>query len=83
MTQSVNYTEVWYDPQFTGYGGHTIFIHNSTVRIEGAEFKHMGQGGRMARYPVHWHHRGDAFGNHHYLPFYNNSRSISQKIFCS
>jgi hypothetical protein len=39
------------------FGGHTISIENSIVRLEGLEFKNMGQAGRLARYPVHWHHR--------------------------
>ena len=64
MTNSVNYTEPWYDSQYLGYGGHTLFIESSIVRIEGAEVRYMGQGGRMGRYPIHWHHRHDAPGQY-------------------
>jgi hypothetical protein len=31
---------------------------------EGVEFRHLGQAGRIARYPVHWHHRKDAPGQY-------------------
>ncbi|MBI4382196.1 MAG: G8 domain-containing protein [candidate division NC10 bacterium] len=42
----------------TGYffGGHTIVRQGfSTYQVQGVEFKQLGQGGRMAHYPVHFH----------------------------
>ena len=46
------------------FGGHTLYLQHSTVHIEGAEFSGMGQGGVMARYPLHWHLAGDATGDY-------------------
>ena len=43
-------------------GGHTICLDDAITNFEGIEFRHMGQGGRLARYPVHWHFRGNAPG---------------------
>ena len=64
MINSVPYVDPHYNSTLTGYGGHTLFIEDSIVRIEGAEIRSMGQGGRMGRYPVHWHHRHDAPGQY-------------------
>jgi cell migration-inducing and hyaluronan-binding protein len=36
-------------------GGHLISLAGSRVRIEGAEFRRMGQLGRLGRYPIHFH----------------------------
>jgi G8 domain len=37
-------------------GGHTMVRQGSKeVRIQGVEFKQLGQGGRMGHYPVHFH----------------------------
>jgi hypothetical protein len=52
MVDSVPYTESYYAAEFVGYGGQTLFIHESIVRLEGLEVRLMGQGGRMGRYPV-------------------------------
>jgi hypothetical protein len=38
-----------------GFGGHSIFLAGSTVRISGVEFRRMGQTRGVGRYPVHWH----------------------------
>lgn len=46
------------------YGGHTIFVDESVVRLDGIEFDQLGQGGRLARYPVHWHLRANAPGQY-------------------
>lgn len=63
---SPNYTETNYEgyEEFLVYGGHTISVQDSLVRMQGIEFKNLGQGSRLARYPVHWHHRGDARGQY-------------------
>jgi hypothetical protein len=42
----------------TGYffGGHVVFRQGfSAVQIQGVEFAQLGQGGRIGRYPVHFH----------------------------
>ena len=44
----------------TQVGGHFMAHHGSRVRIEDAEFRRMGQLGRLARYPIHFHHLGDS-----------------------
>ncbi|WP_245269988.1 G8 domain-containing protein [Nitrobacter hamburgensis] len=37
-------------------GGHVVFRQGfNAVHIKGVEFKQLGQGGRMAHYPVHFH----------------------------
>ena len=40
-------------------GGHLVIAALATARIDGAEFTAMGQGGRLARYPIHFHMAGD------------------------
>jgi len=50
-------------------GGHAMFLSGSRIRIEGTEFKRMGQVGRLGRYPVHFHLFGDASDSY----FKNNS----------
>jgi cell migration-inducing and hyaluronan-binding protein len=42
-----------------GIGGHLIVV-GGEARIEGAEFTRMGQRGKLARYPIHFHMVGDA-----------------------
>ncbi|KAI9002533.1 G8 domain-containing protein [Hyaloraphidium curvatum] len=49
---------------FLQYGGHSVFTGNSVVHIEGIEARFLGQGSRLARYPIHWHIRGDARGQY-------------------
>ena len=39
-------------------------FHFSNACLKGIEFYRMGQTGRLARYPVHWHHRLDAPGQY-------------------
>jgi hypothetical protein len=38
------------------FGGHTVFRQGiKSVQIQGVEFYQLGQGGRLGRYPVHFH----------------------------
>lgn len=46
------------------FGGHMMFMRDTTVRIENVELQHMGQAGVLGRYPVHWHLAGDAGGSY-------------------
>jgi hypothetical protein len=41
-----------------------LFVEQSFVRIEGLSLRHCGQGTRLARYPLHWHKRGDGKGQY-------------------
>jgi len=41
-------------------GGHIMIMAGSIGRIEGTELRHMGQMGRLGRYPIHWHLTGFA-----------------------
>jgi hypothetical protein len=52
-----------------GFGGHSMFMAGSTVRISGVEFFRMGQTGRVGRYPAHWHLAADGSDD----SFRNNS----------
>ena len=47
----------------TGFGGH-IMLMGGTARIEGIELTRVGQRGKLARYPIHWHMMGDAPGQY-------------------
>lgn len=47
------------------FGGHLLFVQNSRIHIEHSEFSLLGQALEMARYPVHWHLAGNAYG--HYI----------------
>lgn len=42
----------------TGFGGH-LMVMGGTAQIEGATFFRMGQAGKLARYPIHFHLLGD------------------------
>lgn len=68
MTVSPGYYDPIYSPKYSrllNFGGHTISVGNSIVRLEGVQFgPNMGQGSRLARYPVHWHHRLAAPGQY-------------------
>ena len=46
-----------------GFGGHIMMMGGDT-RIEGVELTRMGQRGKLARYPIHWHMMGDAPGQY-------------------
>ena len=39
-----------------GYGGHIMAMPNSTINASSIELYHMGQKGKLGRYPWHWHH---------------------------
>ena len=47
-----------------GYGGHLMMLAGARARIEGIELFQMGQRGRLARYPMHWHMAGDVTGQY-------------------
>jgi hypothetical protein len=47
----------------TGFGGHIMMMGGAT-RIEGVELTRVGQRGKLARYPIHWHMMGDAPGQY-------------------
>jgi hypothetical protein len=47
-----------------GYGGHLIVLAGARARVEGVELFEMGQRGRLARYPMHWHVAGDVTGQY-------------------
>lgn len=48
------------DPSATsGFGGHLMVMSGSAARIDGVEFRRMGQKDRLARYPIHFHLNGD------------------------
>ena len=44
----------------TGIGGHVMVHAASTARVSNVEFDRMGQAGRLARYPFHFHMMGSA-----------------------
>jgi hypothetical protein len=48
----------------TRFGGHTMFMAGSPVRMSNVTLKRMGQAGRLGRYPFHWHLAGDASGQY-------------------
>ena len=47
----------------TGFGGH-IMMMGGVSRIEGVELVRVGQRGKLARYPIHWHMMGNAPGQY-------------------
>ncbi len=40
------------------FGGHIMVMGTGKAQIEGANLRHMGQSGRLGRYPFHWHKCG-------------------------
>lgn len=48
----------------SGFGGHVMVMRGGTAHVEGVEFYRMGQRGRQARYPMHWHLAGDTQGQY-------------------
>ncbi len=46
-----------------GFGGHMIGM-GGTLRVEGVELHFMGQKGKVARYPMHWHMMGPVDGQY-------------------
>jgi hypothetical protein len=51
------------DAAKTRIGGHIMIMAGSILRLSNAELVHMGQAGRLARYPIHWHFAGDDKGS--------------------
>ncbi len=47
-----------------GFGGHIIVLAGATAHVEGVELFQMGQRGKLARYPMHWHMAGDVTGQY-------------------
>ncbi|MCS7194309.1 MAG: hypothetical protein NZ849_05260 [Meiothermus sp.] len=59
-----------------GFGGHVMVMGaspsrretnpalRSRARVRGVEFRRLGQFGRLARYPFHWHYNGDSSGDY-------------------
>ena len=47
-----------------GIGGHVMVMHGSHARVSDVELIHMGQAGRLARYPFHFHMMGSAPGSY-------------------
>jgi hypothetical protein len=42
------------------FGGHIMFMGNAVTQMSQIEVSAMGQRGRLARYPMHWHLTGDS-----------------------
>jgi plastocyanin len=53
-----------YYPYTRGFGGHVMIMAGSQARVEGVEFRRMGQTGNKARYPMHWHFTGEGSGQY-------------------
>jgi cell migration-inducing and hyaluronan-binding protein len=49
-------------PASVGAGGQVKILAAASARIQGVEFVHMGQTGRLGNYPVHWHLAGEGAG---------------------
>lgn len=64
------------DPLF---GGHIMIMGNAKGYLSGVELYNMGQGGRMARYPFHWHMIGDK-GNGQYIKNSSIHKSNSRGV---
>lgn len=46
------------------FGGQFVFLRNSVVHVENAEFDKMGQALAMGRYALHFHHAADVSGSY-------------------
>ena len=44
------------------FGGHVMAMTGAKLYLSGVELNRMGQRGRLARYPVHWHMMGSLQG---------------------
>ena len=44
----------------TNHRAHTVFCHHSEVNLDYVEFRNLGPRGILGRYPVHFHHLGQA-----------------------
>jgi hypothetical protein len=43
----------------SGFGGHMMIMGSGRAYVSGVELNNMGQKGRLARYPFHWHMQGN------------------------
>jgi hypothetical protein len=48
----------------TSFGGHMMIMAGSSAKVDGVEYLNMGQKGKLARYPFHWHLTGNATGQY-------------------
>lgn len=48
----------------SGMGGHIIVTQGATAHVEGVELFMLGQKGKVARYPMHWHLAGEVSGQY-------------------
>jgi cell surface hyaluronidase len=48
----------------SSFGGHMMIMAGSSAKLDGVEFLNMGQKGKLARYPFHWHLTGNATGQY-------------------
>ena len=46
-----------------GSGGNVMAMSGASMHLQDAEFAGMGQKGRLGRYPIHFHHAGEARGS--------------------
>ena len=51
-------------PAAAGFGGHVMVMNGASAQIGGVQFLNMGQKGKIARYPMHWHLVGSAPGQY-------------------
>ncbi len=52
------------DASAGGLGGHIMVMGSGTTHVAGVELYLMGQKGRVARYPFHWHMAGSVQGSY-------------------
>jgi G8 domain len=45
------------------FGGHMMFMRDTTIQLQNIEVTQMGQQGMLGRYPVHWHLNQDSSRN--------------------
>ena len=45
-----------------GFNGHVMAMTGAKLYLSGVKLNRMGQRGRLARYPVHWHMMGSVEG---------------------
>ncbi|HLL45637.1 MAG TPA: G8 domain-containing protein, partial [Longimicrobiaceae bacterium] len=52
------------DASAGGFGGHIMVMGTGQTHVQGVELYLMGQKGRVARYPFHWHMAGSVEGSY-------------------
>ena len=50
--------------EIAGHGGHIMVLPGASAHLDGVELHRMGQRGRLARYPFHWHVAGQVPGQY-------------------